>query len=266
MNFLYNFQPQPTLLELGPLAIRWYGLLLAVGLLAGTSVCAYLTKKRGKNSEDVYSLAFWLAIFGIIGARLYDVLFIDWDYFSRNLLEIFKIWQGGLAIHGGIIGGAIGLMVWCKLKKQSIPEWLDLAVVGLSLGQAIGRFGNYFNQELFGRPTDLPWAIPIDLMHRPQQHLAETHFHPAFLYESLLNLMLFGLLLYLIRRGKLPAGAIAGIYVAGYGLIRFVLEFIRIDETAMIFDWRLPQVVSTMIIIGAVVFLFFILNKKKTHQ
>lgn len=246
MNFLYNFNPQPILLELGPLIFRWYGLMIAIGLLSAIFVSAYLAKRRGRNTDDVYSLAFWLAIGGIIGARLYDFVIIEFDYFIGQPLDIFKIWQGGLAIHGAVIGGVIALVVWCRVKKQKVLDWLDLAAVSVPLGQAIGRWGNYFNQELFGGPTNLPWGIPIDMAHRPIQYLSSTHFHPAFLYESILNFILFLILFFLMKKDKLPAGAVALLYIAGYGLIRFVMELIRIDETTMILGWRLPQFVGLM--------------------
>ncbi len=261
MNFLHNFNPQPILFELGPLTFRWYGLMIAVGLLSAIFVSAYLAKRRGRNPDDVYSLAFWLAIGGIIGARLYDFVIIEFDYFVQQPFDIFKIWQGGLAIHGAIIGGAVVMIIWCKLKKQKFLDWLDLAAAGLPLGQAIGRFGNYFNQELFGGPTDLPWGIPIDLAHRPIKYLNSTHFHPTFLYESILNFTLFLILFFLMRKNKRPAGAIALIYLSGYGLIRFVMEFVRIDETAMVFGWRLPQLVGLIMFLGGAISLLVILRK-----
>ncbi len=264
MNFLYNFNPQPILLELGPLTFRWYGLMIAIGLLSAIFVSAYLAKRRGRNTDDVYSLAFWLAIGGIIGARLYDFVIIEFDYFIGQPLDIFKIWQGGLAIHGAVIGGVIALVVWCRVKKQKVLDWLDLAAVSVPLGQAIGRWGNYFNQELFGGPTNLPWGIPIDMAHRPIQYLSSTHFHPAFLYESILNFILFLILSFLMKKDKLPAGAVALLYIAGYGLIRFVMELIRIDETTMILGWRLPQVVSVIATVIAILIFSLLFKKKKT--
>ena len=264
MNFLHNFNPQPILFKLGPLTFRWYGLMIAIGLLSAIFVSAYLAKRRGRNPDDVYSLALWLAIGGIIGARLYDFVIIEFDYFIGQPLDIFKIWQGGLAIHGAVIGGVLVMIAWCRAKKQKIFDWLDLAAVGMPLGQAIGRFGNYFNQELFGGPTNLPWGIPIDMAHRPIQYLSSTHFHPAFLYESILNFILFLILFFLMRKDKLPAGAVALLYIAGYGLIRFMIEFIRIDETAMVLGWRLPQVVSVIATATAILIFSLLFKKKKT--
>lgn len=264
MNFLYNFNPQPIFFELGSLTVRWYGLMIAIGLLLAIFASTYLAKRRGRNPDDVYSLAFWLAIGGIIGARLYDFVIIEFDYFIGQPLDIFKIWQGGLAIHGAVIGGVIALVVWCRVKKQKVLDWLDLAAVSVPLGQAIGRWGNYFNQELFGGPTNLPWGIPIDMAHRPIQYLSSTHFHPAFLYESILNFILFLILFFLMKKDKLPAGAVALLYIAGYGLIRFVMELIRIDETAMILGWRLPQVVSVIATVIAILIFSLLFKKKKT--
>lgn len=265
MNFLYNFNPQPILFEFGSLTFRWYGLMIAIGLLSAIFVSSYLAKSRGHNPDDVYSLAFWLAIGGIIGARLYDFIIIEFDYFIQWPLDIFKFWQGGLAIHGAIIGGIIAMIIWCKLKKQRFLNWIDLVAVSFPLGQAIGRFGNYFNQELFGRPTNLPWGIPIELHNRPEKFINQSHFHPVFLYESILNFILFLILLFLMKKNKLSVGIITLIYFFGYGLIRFLMEFIRIDETAMIFGWKLPQVLSLLIFLFSIIFLiqFFKKNKYK---
>ncbi len=265
MNFLHNFNPQPILFELGPLTFHWYGLMIAIGLMSAIFVSTYLAKSRGRHSDDIYSLVLWLIVGGIIGARLYDFVIIEFDYFIQYPFDIFKIWQGGLAIHGAIIGGIIALIIWCKKNKQRILDWIDLIIVGLPLGQAIGRWGNYFNQELFGGPTNLPWGIPIDIKFRPIQYLNSTYFHPTFLYESMLNFVLFLFLFLLIRKNKLPPGSITSFYIIGYGLIRFMMEFVRIDKTLMIFGWRLPQLVSLiMFIIGLI--MLFILFKKNTKQ
>lgn len=259
MNFLHYFQPQPILFTLGPLTVRWYGLLIAMALLICILLAVRLAKKRGLEEGKIYDLALWAAIGGIVGARLYDVFFIAWDYYQYNLLDIFKIWQGGLAIHGAVIGGLTVLLVAARIKKISFWPLLDLFVV-LPLGQAIGRWGNYFNQELFGRPTDLPWGIPIDAANRPSQYLDQQYFQPTFLYESLLNLVLFGILLFAFKKKSSP-GVIFCLYLVGYGLIRIFTEFIRIDETTLLFGIRLPQLVSGIVIVAALILLIYFLKK-----
>lgn len=225
---------------------------MVLAMAAGLGLFYFLTKKKNIKPDDVYDLAFWLMLGGIIGARLYDVLFVDWAYYRENLLAIYKIWEGGLAIHGAIIGGAVALIVWSRKKK--ISPWLlaDLLVAPLALGQAIGRWGNYFNQELFGRPTGLPWGVPIDEINRPAGFGDHLYFHPTFLYESILNLVLFAGLI-LVGRKNFGRGTATTIYLFGYGVIRFVLEFVRIDETPLIWGLRLPQWVSLGLIIGSVV-------------
>jgi len=260
MNFLHYFHPQPIILSIGPLTVRWYGLLIAIALLVCVLIAVRLAKTRGIEEGKMYDLALWSAIGGIIGARLYDVLFIAWDYYHNHLLDIFKIWQGGLAIHGAVIGGLIALLIAVRVKKISFWPLLDLFVV-LPLGQAIGRWGNYFNQELFGGPTSLPWGIPIDPANRPLQYLDRQYFHPTFLYESLLNLILFGVLLFAFKK-KAKTGVIFCLYLIGYGFIRIFTEFIRIDETTLLFGIRLPQVFSGAVIVAALILLIYFLKKK----
>ena len=259
MNFLHYFQPQPILFTLGPITVRWYGLLIALALLICILVAVWLGKKRNLEANQIYDLALGAAIGGIAGARLYDVFFIAWDYYHDHLLDIFKIWQGGLAIHGAVIGGLAVLLIFTLYKKIFLLSFLDLFVV-LPLGQAIGRWGNYFNQELFGRPTNLPWGIPIDPANRPPQYPDQQYFHPTFLYESVLNLILFVILLIIFKKTPRP-GVIFCLYLIGYGLIRIFTEFIRIDETTLIFGVRLPQVVSGAVIIVALVLLIYFLKK-----
>lgn len=254
MNFLHNFIPQPILIKIGPLAIHWYGLIIAIALLAAIFVAVKLAKKRKFSLDDVLDLALWLVIGGIIGARLYDVFVVEWSYFSNHWEKIFYIWQGGLAIHGAIIGGLIALIFWCRKRKQNIWIWLDIISVVIPLAQAIGRWGNYFNQELFGRPTSLPWGILIAENLRPEIYKSFQYFQPAFLYESILNFILFVILFISYQKQKLKLGQIFGLYLIGYGIIRFTMEFIRIDATGMLFNIRVPQIVSiAAIIIGLVI-------------
>jgi len=264
MNFLHQFNPQPIIFQLGPITVRWYGLIIVLGLLFGFLLVRHLTKARGIKPDDVYDLGFWLVLSGIVGARLYEVFFINWSYYYANPLAIAKIWQGGLAIHGVIIGGVITLYVWVRIKKQSFWLWSDMIVVALILGQAIGRWGNYFNQELFGWPTSLPWGIPIELAHRPLEFMSYEFFHPTFLYESLLNFVLFLVLLYLIKKKNFQAGVITAIYFIGYSIIRFMMEFIRIDQTPEFWSLRLPQWASVVIVIATIIVLFLKKNKINT--
>ncbi|MFA5029732.1 MAG: prolipoprotein diacylglyceryl transferase [Patescibacteria group bacterium] len=252
MNFFHYFYPQPIIFQFGPLSFRWYGLIIVLGLLLGILVAGSLAKRRGLKFELALDLGLWLAVGGILGARLYQVFVLDWSYYSHNLPEIFKIWQGGLAIHGAIIGGIIVVIFWSRKKKISFWQVVDLAAPALALGQAIGRWGNYFNQELFGRPTNLPWGIPIEPKNRPEIFLSNRYFQPAFLYESVLDFVLFLILFLLARKNNCRPGSLLAIYFIGYGLIRFFMEFIRIDETALWWGIRLPQIISVLLIIAGV--------------
>jgi len=210
-------------------------------------------------------LAMWLILGGIIGARLYDVFLIDWDYFANNPLEIIQIWHGGLAVHGAIIGGVIALLAWCKIKKKSFWQFAGLIFTVLPLGQAIGRWGNYFNQELFGRPTTLPWSIPISTVNRPEQYSNFQYFQPAFLYESILNLILFFVLLFLYKKNR-HSGEIVIYYLMGYSAIRFMMEFIRIDVTSLVFGIRLPQLVSGAVFTICAILIFSKFKFKKAGK
>ena len=163
---------------------------ICLGFFLSFWAVLYLAKRYRIKKEQIYDLTFYLIIFGLIGDRLYYV-FYAWDYYSQNLLDIFKIWQGGLAIHGAMIAGLI--VIYLFAKKNKINPWLlgDLVVIALALAMVFGRWGNYFNMELFGRPTDLPWGIPINQANRPVEFMTDNFFHPTFLYESLWNLLIF---------------------------------------------------------------------------
>lgn len=191
-----------------------------------------------------------LILVGLIGARLYYVLYA-WSYYHNHLVEIVQLWQGGLAIHGTLIGGGLAAWWYARRHRLSFLLLIDLAVPAMALGQAIGRWGNYFNQELFGRPTALPWGIPIDPSHRPSAFASFEFFHPTFLYESALDLILVGVLVWLIRRwpNRRP-GNIAAVYAIGYGIIRLAMEFLRVDYSPIVAGVRWAGVVSVALILG----------------
>jgi phosphatidylglycerol:prolipoprotein diacylglycerol transferase len=257
MNFLHTYIPDPILLDVSFLTIRWYGFFIALAVATGLTMALYLAKKQNINTDKIYDLLLWLTVGGIIGARLYEVLVINWPYYYADLSAIYKVWEGGLAIHGAIIGGVISLWLWTKRSKEKFWQMADLIAVVLPLGQAIGRWGNYFNGELFGRPTDSLIGIPIDISKRPERFLDYQYFQPTFLYESLLNLLLFFILVFIAKYRDIRRGTLTMIYLAGYSAIRFVMEFIRIDPTPVYLGLRLPQVAS-LLIIFIVVILFFV--------
>ncbi|MDP2708968.1 MAG: prolipoprotein diacylglyceryl transferase [bacterium] len=243
INFLHTFQPSPILAALGPINIYWYGLFIMLGLLAALTAAVYLAGLHGLKKEVVIDLAVWLTIGGLIGARAYDIG-LEWRYFSAHPADILKIWQGGLAIHGAIIGGLIALWLFSKKYGHSLWQLAALAATALPLGQAIGRWGNYFNQELFGYPTGLPWGIPIDLARRPWQYLNYQYFHPTFLYESLGSLLIFTVMIFLHYKRAENYKLRVMSYLFMYSILRFSTEFIRIDETPSLFGLRFPQLIS----------------------
>jgi len=245
------------MLHYGFITVRWYGLFIVLGILAAISLTLFFARRFKIETEKIWDLSFYLVLFGIIGARIYEI-FLEFPYYSANPSQILKIWEGGLAIHGAIIAGAITLFIF--IRKYKLNFWTLLAIVtpGLALGQAIGRFGNWFNQELFGLPTNLPWGIPIDIINRPIEYINQSYFQPTFLFESLGNLCIAGLLFYLLLRykdnlTKKAAMRVGAYYLASYSLLRFSLEFIKVDATPMFLGLRWPQVISLFLIIVAVI-------------
>jgi len=255
MNFLHFYQPQPIFWDLGFIQIRWYGLIMSVAILVGLWLAVRLAKKIKISADEIYDLAMWSVVGGIVGARAYEVFIINWSYYAHNLSTIVKVWQGGLAIHGAIIGGALAVWLWSKKHQADFWQLVDLIAVVLPLGQTIGRWGNYFNQELFGRPTDWAIGLPISKVNRPVGWENYTYFQPTFLYESILNLFLFLGLILIYKKFKTPAGTIAILYLLGYSVIRFFMEFVRLDLTPTFGWWRLPQLVSLIIFVLVIAFL-----------
>lgn len=239
--------PGPTLIELGPLTIRWYGLLIASAVLIGVSLSQYLAKQRNVDPNLLGDLAIWLVIGAIPAARLYYVLF-EWKQYSQHPEQIIAIWNGGIAIHGAILGGSLAAIIFARIQKVSVWQLADLVAPSLILGQAIGRWGNFFNSEAFGDPTDLPWKLYIPPQRRPANFINFEYFHPTFLYESLWNLMVFGLLMTLFNRSlkgkpRLKVGTIALVYMVAYSCGRVWIEGLRTDSL-MIGPLRIAQIVS----------------------
>jgi phosphatidylglycerol:prolipoprotein diacylglycerol transferase len=241
-----------------------------LGAVAAMCVAIKLASYYKIEKDTVIDLAFYLILFGILGARVYAI-FLELPYYIEHPLQTLEIWKGGLAIHGGIISGA--LVVYFFAKKKKINFWLlsSLVVTVLPLAQTIGRWGNYFNQELFGLPTNLPWGIPIDILNRPVDYISFEYFHPTFLYESIGNLIIFLILIiinyYFIKKNIKNTNCymlLVTCYLSAYSLLRFSLEFIRIDHTPTFFNLRTPQIASLLIII--IVIITIILPKYKKRD
>lgn len=230
------FDRRRSLLEIafkiGPIEVAWYGICIAVAVAAAVTVAAFEARRRGESVDHLLNMLLLILPLGIIGARLYHVI-DQWSFYSQNPGLI--VGGRGLGIYGAVIGGAVGLIAYTMWKKLSTLRWLDIVAPGVILAQAIGRWGNFFNQELYGYPTNLPWGIYIDPAHRLPGFEAYSHFQPLFLYESLLNLLGFGLLMYVGRKygKKLLAGEVFIGYVVYYAIVRFILEGYKINV------WRL---------------------------
>lgn len=257
-TWLHTNQPSAILFNIGPLSIRWYGVVYLIAITLAIGLLHYYRDRIKLKSDQIIDLVTIVLLGGLIGARLYAVL-INGSYYVLYPLEIVMVWRGGLAIHGGLIGGLLALLIWRKWKKYNhLPTLLDIGAVIIVGGQMIGRWGNYFNQELFGRPSSAPWSILIEPANRPAQYLTEQYFTPLFLYESIANGILFVILLLLFHYRRLRPGMVTGLYLIGYGIIRLVMENWRIDATIMIGAWRWPTIVSWVMILAGFSLIFWL--------
>ncbi|MDD4607132.1 MAG: prolipoprotein diacylglyceryl transferase [Patescibacteria group bacterium] len=260
IKLLHTYHPQPILFEFKGVVVYWYGFFIVVGILLGLGLILYLAKKYHIHSDHVWQLVFYLLIFGLVGARIYHVL-CEMPYYLYQPLDILKFWQGGMGIFGGVIAGVA--VVYFYTRKYHLPFWLwlDILVVGLIVGQAMGRWGNYFNQELYGLPTILNWGIPIDVANRVDKYVLFQFFHPTFLYQSIWNCLACSVLLIshafrfkkIIRGQLIRPGIIFTTYVWFYSVGRFMIEFLRIDRQPEFGMWRLGHISSLILIITAIV-------------
>ncbi|SHE81031.1 phosphatidylglycerol:prolipoprotein diacylglycerol transferase [Marinitoga hydrogenitolerans DSM 16785] len=256
----------PILITLGPLEIRWYGLLIASGIFISFYLANDTAKKWGISEDDLSNAVVIGIFFSIIGARLYYVVF-NWDIYSKMPSEIYKIWHGGMAIHGGILGALLSVFLYTKLKKNvtfNFLTGLDLLAHVLPLGQAIGRWGNFVNYEAYGAPTELPWKMFVPKPYRMPGYEKFEYFHPTFLYESLWNLGIFLFLFYYARNRKKFDGEIISLYLILYSSGRAWIELLRTDSL-MFLGMKVAVLISILfIIIG--IFMYFILKKKTNNS
>lgn len=255
--------PGPIALQLGPLMIRWYGIMIVTGIICAYFLAIKLAKKRGIEARHIEDMSLWLIVSGVVGARLYYVLF-SLPYFIEHPGSILQIWQGGLAIHGALIGGAIAFFVYCKKHKISWLQFADVLIPGIAVGQAIGRWGNFFNSEAFGGPTNLPWKLFIPPELRPVEFASVEFFHPTFLYESLWNLLVFALLMIVFRKhsSQKHQGRMLFLYLIAYSVGRFFIEGLRTDSL-YIGPLRTAQVMSLTLCIAGIIGLIF---TRKEHS
>ena len=249
--------PSPTsgTLAIGSLRLTAYGMMIAIGVVAGVSLASRRLQRSGAGTpEDMSSIATWAVVSGIVGARLYHVA-TSWSSFSDDFGKIPMIWKGGLGIPGGLLGGVLGGIYATRRREVRIGSLLTAVAPAVPLGQSIGRWGNWWNQELFGRATNLPWALEISDDKLPPGYASGTTFHPAFLYESLWNLGLCLALIQLDRRVPLRPGRLFSVYLAGYFAGRFWIEGLRIDPAQVFAGLRLNQWVAALVVIASVGFL-----------
>jgi len=251
---LLAFIPSPpgSDVGIGPLRLHVYGALIVAGVVAAVWLADRRWRERGGEAGTFSAIAMWGVPGGLIGARLYHVI-TDYELYTHDPLDALKIWKGGLGIWGGIAGGVLAGWIYIRRHDLDFAALLDCAAPALALAQAIGRWGNYFNQELYGRPTTLPWALKVDVAHRLPPFTHATTFHPTFLYESLWDLAVVGLLLVIEKRAPLRKGYLFWVYVALYTFGRFFTEYLRIDFAHKFFGLRLNDWTSIVIFVAAVV-------------
>jgi phosphatidylglycerol:prolipoprotein diacylglycerol transferase len=247
---------------LGPLYIRFYGIILMLGALAGGFLATREVKRRGHDPEMVWDLLVYLIIGGVIGARLWHIFTpppssiaqgFTTEYYLTHPLDALAIWKGGLGIPGTVIGGLIALYFYTrKYQTISFLEWTDIAAPSLALGQAIGRWGNFFNQELYGAPTDLPWKIYIDPAHRLAGFENVSYYHPLFAYESVWNLLNMLFLMWITRQyqDRLKKGDLFLVYLIFYPVGRFFLDFLRLDASK-VFSININQTLAAVVAVCA---------------
>jgi prolipoprotein diacylglyceryl transferase len=243
--------PADGALDLGPISLHVYGILLAIGVVVAAWMASRRWKQWGHERREFDDVVVWIVIGGVVGARLYHVA-TDYEKFQGNWGRVFEIWNGGLSIWGVVAGGLIAVFVVCRVKHIEMPLMTDAIVPGLLVAQAIGRYGNWFNQELFGEPTTLPWGLEIDVVNRPVGFREFDTFHPTFLYESLYCLALVVLLLWVERRWRLRTGQLTALYLATYCFGRFWLENLRIDHARLVGPLRVNAWVSLLAMLGGV--------------
>ena len=256
--------PSTGVIYLGPLPLRAYSLFIILGIF----VAIWLGNKRwiakGGKPGQVSDVAIFAVPFGIIGGRIYHVA-TDWEkYFGsgQNWIDALKIWNGGLGIWGAILFGGVGAWIGCKYYKIYLPPFADAIAPGIIFAQAIGRLGNYFNQELFGKPTDLAWGLEIAEKFRPQGFESFATFHPTFLYEIIWNVFIGFGLIYFDRKYKIGHGRLFALYVSLYSLGRLFIENLRIDEARLLLGFRFNVFTCLVVIVGGLIY-FIMSNKSK---
>lgn len=255
MDIAYIPSPSTGVIHLGPIPLRGYAFCIIIGVFVAVWLGNRRWIARGGRAGTVADIAVWAVPFGLVGGRLYHVI-TDYElYFGagRDWVNAFKIWEGGLGIWGAVALGAVGAWIGCRRRGIPLPAWADALAPGLAVAQAIGRWGNWFNQELYGKPTDLPWALKIDA--DPAIGRLAGTYHPTFLYESLWCLLIAGLVIWADRRFTLGHGRAFALYVAAYTVGRFWFEYLRVDDAHHLWGLRLNDWTSMVVFVAAVAYM-----------
>ncbi|MGE0794741.1 MAG: prolipoprotein diacylglyceryl transferase [Microbacteriaceae bacterium] len=262
MTRLLSSIPSPSFdrIALGPLDVRVYGIAIAVGVVAGFSITRRRFERRGGTGDDLVAVLWWAIPAGMLGARAYHVA-TDWPRYRGRWWDTLEVWEGGLGIWGAVAAGAVAAWVVSRRRGLDFGVLADAAAPALLVAQAVGRLGNWFNQELFGWPTELPWGLRIDPDHRPDRFASEATYHPTFLYEGVWNLALAAALVYAERRWRIGRGRLFALYVAGYTAGRFWIELLRIDAASSLLGVRVNVLTSAVVFTGVV--LVFVAGRRR---
>lgn len=265
-NFIFQ-SPTDIAFNFFGIDVYFYGIIMAFAILIGYFVAYNLFKKYYDCEKAKYITDFspYLILIGIIGARLYYCC-VNYSYYIKHPIEILNLRQGGLSIHGMILAGIIGLFIFSKIYKIKFSQLADVFMCGSILAQSIGRWGNFFNSEAFGTPTDLPWKLYISPSHRPVEYLNFEYFHPTFLYESILDFLIFIILLIFFKKTSKISGTSACICLTLYSFARFFIEGIRLDSTMNIYGYHIAQIVSLVIIVLSCCLLICLYKKNSFNK
>lgn len=252
----------PIMFSVGPFHIYWYSFILLIGFVLGFFILLKMGEKEGISKSFIYDYACYLIPIVLVGARVYYVLF-SFDYYIHDIMGIFRVWEGGLAIHGGILAGALFTYFYSKKKNVSFFKLTDILVISLILGQIIGRWGNFFNGEAYGPETTYTF---LSSLHLPKfiidgMHINQTYYHPTFLYESLWNFVGLLVLLFIKKRSKVP-GTMSAFYIIHYGIGRLLIESLR-QDSLMLGSIKVAQLISVVMVILGILILVFIRRSKK---
>ncbi|MGP3981361.1 prolipoprotein diacylglyceryl transferase [Streptomyces sp. KR80] len=266
MDLAYIPSPSTGVIHLGPVPLRGYAFCIIIGVFIAVWLGGRRWVARGGLAGTVADIAVWAVPFGLVGGRLYHVITTYEPYFGKggNWVDAFKIWEGGLGIWGAIALGAVGAWIGCRRRGIPLPAYADAVAPGIAFAQAIGRWGNWFNQELYGRPTDLPWALKIDA--DPTIGRVGGTYHPTFLYESLWCIGVALLVIWADRRFKLGHGRVFALYVAAYTVGRGWIEYMRIDEAHHILGIRLNVWTSVVVFLAAVTYLIISAKRRPGRE